>query len=388
MPLRSVVDLAPTPVSPARFSEEEFDLFSIPAYDAGQAETLPGSAIRSSKNLVSPADVLFSKLNPRIPRAWLVPPANGRRRQISSTEFLPLRVRDATTLDPDYLRWMLLAPQFLAPVQAAVNSSTRSHQRIRPELLLEQHIPIRSFPEQRRIVGCIVDLLSRVDEVKRLREEARTETRALLMASIDALLDVNWPLRSIRELAHDIRNGWSGKASRGGRELRILRLSCVHGLHIDVNESKAIVLDEEVGARFQIYKDDVFLVRGNGSKHLVGRSAIALEDNTSVIFNDLLIRIRFRDLILPAFANITLHSTLVRRQIERSAKTAAGIWKINQRGVNAIELPWPPLGEQQRVLGEFNRARSLCSEIQRALEPGPVDSLSDAILRKAFAGEL
>ena len=344
---------------------------------------LIGSAAPSrARKRIRTGDVIFATTRPYLRSVALV--TREYDDQVCSTGFCVLRAGDSVL--PEWLFHCVLSEDCLAQITPKMRGA--NYPAVTDKDIQEACIPVPPIHEQGRIVARIQEMSSRVDEIKRLRDEAHRETRALIVSIVDALLDPNWPRRSIGELASEIRNGWSGKASHGGRALRILRLSCVHGLHINVNESKAIVLDEEVSAPFQIYKDDVFLVRGNGSKHLVGRSAIALEDNPYVIFNDLLIRIRFRARILPAFANIALHSTPARRQIERSAKTAAGIWKINQGGLSSIELPCPPLGEQERVLGEFNLARSLCTEIQRALEPGPVDSLSGAILRKAFAGEL
>jgi hypothetical protein len=93
LPLSDLVELVRGNIMPSRFSSEEFTLYSIPAYDRGVPETVPGAQVGSAKTLVKPADVLFSKLNPRIPRVWVVATAGDGLRSICSTEFLPLRIK-------------------------------------------------------------------------------------------------------------------------------------------------------------------------------------------------------------------------------------------------------------------------------------------------------
>jgi len=52
-------------VDPRRYPEEDFCLYSIPAYDQGRnPERLKGNAIGSAKLLVESGTCLFSKLNP------------------------------------------------------------------------------------------------------------------------------------------------------------------------------------------------------------------------------------------------------------------------------------------------------------------------------------
>jgi type I restriction enzyme, S subunit len=66
-------------VDPMKFPDEEFELFSIPAYDAGLPEVLKGMEIGSTKQVVKPGDVLISRIVPHIQRVWVVPEGNGNR---------------------------------------------------------------------------------------------------------------------------------------------------------------------------------------------------------------------------------------------------------------------------------------------------------------------
>jgi len=47
-------------VDPANYPDEIFDLYSIPAFDSGHPEIVPGRAIGSAKQVVKVGDVLLS----------------------------------------------------------------------------------------------------------------------------------------------------------------------------------------------------------------------------------------------------------------------------------------------------------------------------------------
>jgi type I restriction enzyme, S subunit len=84
-------------VDPRRYPKELFRLYSIPAYDDRmRPEAVEGAKIGSAKLLAEPGTRLFSRLNPRIPRAWIVEADESARRKLASTEFMPLRPHEET----------------------------------------------------------------------------------------------------------------------------------------------------------------------------------------------------------------------------------------------------------------------------------------------------
>ena len=77
-------------VDPSKYLDEEFDLYSIPAFDAGASELVLGKDIGSAKQIVQPGDVMLSKIVPHIRRTWVVGPNRGRR-MIASGEWIVFR---------------------------------------------------------------------------------------------------------------------------------------------------------------------------------------------------------------------------------------------------------------------------------------------------------
>ncbi len=155
--------LSKAQVNPQDYLSEEFDHFSIPAFD-GRREALPelGETIKSGKFLVVHDSVLVSKLNPRISRVWLPDVPRGRR-QIASTEFLVLSPRDGW--DRGYLYCQFTEPGFRDNLAQSASGTSNSHQRIQPGDFMSKAVVVppalfrESFaelvgPQMQRIAAC------------------------------------------------------------------------------------------------------------------------------------------------------------------------------------------------------------------------------------------
>jgi len=153
-----------TSVDPSRFPDEEFALFSVPAYDSQIPDRALGKEIGSSKQRVEPGDILLSKIVPHIRRAWIVPEADDRR-QIGSSEWIIFR---SSKLYAPYMRHVLLSDQFNAKLMRTVSGVGGSLLRARPESVARLEIPLPPLKEQKRIAA----LLDKAEEVIAKRRAA------------------------------------------------------------------------------------------------------------------------------------------------------------------------------------------------------------------------
>jgi type I restriction enzyme S subunit len=137
----SVSDVASqskTAMSPSLFPEERFDHYSLPAYDDGQMPVSQlGATILSNKTEVPTGAILLSKLNPEIPRVWLTPQAELSR-QICSTEFLAFCANGKVARAYVYL--LFLDRNFRDRLQGMVTGTSKSHQRVSPQSVLDIEI--------------------------------------------------------------------------------------------------------------------------------------------------------------------------------------------------------------------------------------------------------
>jgi type I restriction enzyme, S subunit len=171
----------------------------------------------------------------------------------------------------------------------------------------------------------------------------------------------------------------------------VLRLTALKGDRIDLDERKVGRWTAAEAKGYLVRKGDFFVARGNGSIRLVGRGGLVTTDTDPVAFPDTLIRVQvdaanFSPRLLAALWN----SELIRLHIERRAKTAAGIHKVNQRDLSTIPLPLPPRAEQERLLLEIDRRSSIDDELGRiiAIQKRRCGRLRQAILKWAFEGKL
>jgi type I restriction enzyme S subunit len=166
-------------VNPMSYPDERFEYYSIPAYQSGQQPALEtGRDIRSAKIVVRSGTVLFGKLNPRVPKIWLVESASPRRK-IASTEFIAL-VPNHVQLDSSFLYFLSWTPFVLSKAQELIAGSTPSRQRVDVRAFLQLPIRLPPLDEQREIAR----ILQAVD-AKIVAEQAR---RAALEALFKTLL--------------------------------------------------------------------------------------------------------------------------------------------------------------------------------------------------------
>lgn len=165
-------------INPFEFPEEEFEHFSLPAFDTGRQPAIePGATILSGKYCIDGSTVLLSKLNPRIPRIWL-PAPSGQRRAITSTEFLGLKPQSGVAREFIYAK--CCSDEFAGQFGSLAIGTSTSHQRVKPENLLA----MPSTVPDRKTIARFSKLVSPMLTVcQQLRSQIRNlrKTRDLLL---------------------------------------------------------------------------------------------------------------------------------------------------------------------------------------------------------------
>lgn len=170
-------------------------------------------------------------------------------------------------------------------------------------------------------------------------------------------------------LSQPLINGRSVKTLEGG--FPVLRLTALKSNGVDLSESKPGAWTEEQATPFLTTEGDFLLSRGNGSLALVGRGALVQKNPIKVAFPDTMIRVRPNPSIINLrYLKYIWDSPLVRAQIERSARTTAGIYKINQEVLRSIRFPLAPLREQNSIVealeGHLSRLDAAYRTLQHA----------------------
>ena len=233
--------------------------------------------------------------------------------------------------------------------------------------------------------------MNRIDEIRTLRAQALVQAKSLLPSILNDIDNQSgWPRVSVNTVLIDSRNGRSLRTSSNGANGRILTLSAVHGVDLDVDAVKAVRLDQNLATKYQVHTKDVFVSRSN-TRDLVGLSSIAagpVPPNT--IYPDLLIKVQpDTSKVIPRFLAFILRCPSVRRQIQdRATGTSQSMVKISGRRLREVMIPLPLPEEQSRVLATLDEALEVSNQILRGLQASVVEPVREAVLRRAFAGEL
>lgn len=376
-------------VDPSKHPTEVFELYSIPAFDAGKPEILQGSKIGSAKKAVQSDDVMISRIVPHIRRACVVGKANGHR-QIASGEWIIFRSKKIWS---KYLRWVLVGDTFHSEFMRTVSGVGGSLLRARPAEVFKIKIPLPPLAEQKRIAG----ILDAADALRAKRREALAELDTLLQATfLDMFGDPvtnprKFPVRKLSEFYVNDRDGT--KCGPFGSALKKEEFveSGVPVWNMDnIDPSGRMVMPFRswiTPAKFRhlesyaVLDGDVLISRAG----TVGKMCVARSDSAESIISTNLIRVRFGPALLPIhFVSLM---TFCKGRVGRLKVGPDGAFTHMSTGVlDDLVFPYPPLAEQRhydRIVESIEGQK----KVHRA-HLAELDTLFASLQSRAFQGDL
>jgi type I restriction enzyme S subunit len=397
--IRDVCQLVGASVNPQDYPCEEFAHFSIPAFDDRQkpAHEL-GESILSNKTAFPVGAVLFSKLNPRIPRLWHVTKDPGPR-CICSTEFLPLLPRPEV-LRPDYLALALQNPNLISMLRSRVAAATKSRERLKPSDVLSATIPLPPLPEQQRIATL---LRERLDAAARMRAAAKCQ-----MHVVDALLEAE--LReAFRGIATLAVAGSRPSAPGGWRWHRLTDLARLESGHTPSRRHPEwwggnipwLALPDIRELDCQVAEETLEMTNDLGIAHSSARvlppGTVVLSRTASVGFVAMMGRpmATSQDFVNwvcgpdlhPRFLMYLLRAS---RTFIRQLSSGAIHKTVYVPTVKAFNICAPDIAEQKRIADEVRDRLSIIGSIRERLvgQAEEVDRVPAVLLRHVFSGGL
>lgn len=367
---------------------------NVEAHSMRLLGTVPSKEMKSAADTFSAGDVLYGRLRPYLNKVYL-PDFDG----LCSTEFIVFR--KVSHLYSKYLQYFLNSWEF---VQFANSLNAGDRPRVKFDQLADYAFPVPPLPEQERIVAKIEELFTQLDAgtsaLAKVQAGLRRYKASVLKAGMNGTLFGNgryndklpegWQsVQLAAVLSEPLSNGRSTPNAEEG--FPVLRLTALKDGRIDLQERKIGAWTKEQAKNYLVKQGDFFVSRGNGSLHLVGRGGLVEQEPDDVAYPDTLIRIR----VSPADCDIKYlrtiwNSNFIRNQVETTARTTAGIYKINQKDLEGFTFPLPPLEEQRRIVAEVERRLSVAREVESVVEKALVRAsrLRQAVLKSAFEGRL
>jgi type I restriction enzyme S subunit len=170
----------------------------------------------------------------------------------------------------------------------------------------------------------------------------------------------------------------------------LVKISAVTWGKFNEEETKTVEDETRIDARLFIKAGDFLISRAN-TLELVGASLIVDKIENDIMLSDKIWRVRFEKSIIPFFIDSFLKSSKGRSEIEsRAVGNQLSMRNISQNSFKDIDIPLPTLEEQKemvrRVESLFAKADAIEKQYQTLKQK--IDSLPQALLAKAFKGEL
>ena len=164
-------------LDPAKYPEETFEYYSIPAYDKGVPEVILGSKIGSSKKIFQPNDILLSRIVPHIRRCWVVGADSGYRK-IGSGEWITFRSQN---IEASYLRHYLMSNEFNVRFLKTIKGVGGSLMRADPKQVSRFKIPLPPLDQQKKIATLLDTADAYRQKTKALIEKYDELTQSLFL---------------------------------------------------------------------------------------------------------------------------------------------------------------------------------------------------------------
>ncbi len=261
-----------------------------------------------------------------------------------------------------------------------------------------------TIEEQQYIVNRIESMFAKLDEAKEKAQNVvdsfETRKAAILHQAFTGNLTAKWRKEngvsddSLEEKLFDsciakMQNGLSKRSGEEGEETVVLRLANIGENDFDVSDLRTIKLTSKEQENYSLIKDDVVMIRVNGSKANVGRQ-ILVKNNNGWSFCDHIIRIKFESFCLPNYMVYYSNTKEYKDYVQDNMVSSAGQNTISRKGLSNLTLKIPTLSEQQEIVrvldSVFEKECIAKSAAEQVLEQ--IDLLKKSILARAFRGEL
>ena len=358
-------------VNPAKHTDEEFELYSIPSYDNGMPDILKGSEIGSSKISIKENDVLLSRIVPHIRRCWVVSKSNDVRK-IGSSEWIVFR---SDKVIPYYLRYFLLSDSFHNRFIQTISGVGGSLMRARPSEVAKLKIPLPPLPIQQKIA----QVLDRADALRqRNRQIIRHYDQLAQSVFLEMFSHAEGKLVNLEEVVK-IQNGqvdpnvepYSEMIHVGGANIE-----SGTGNLINLKSAKEGML---ISGKYLFTEDHVLYskirpylnkVSKPGFTGICSADIYPIKPNSSLTKEYLMFLLRS-----IAFLNYANNNS-----------GRANIPKINRKDLLKFEFQLPSFKKQSQFTEIMNNIEAQKQQQQHALAKS--EELFQSLLQRAFKGEL
>lgn len=343
-----------------------------------------GTAIKTKKQQVCKAgEFLVAEIDAKHGGYGLVP--DDLDGAIVSSHYFLFGMNEAK-IDRRYLGWYIRTPAFFE--QVAAQGST-NYAAIRPAHVLGYEVPLPPLAEQRRLVARIDAVAAKIDEARRLREEADTAAATLHELTV-AKSFPDGPLRRLGEVVR-FQTGYAFKSEwftqTGVRLVRNANVS-----HGRLNWADTVRLPESRYGEFERFRLNAGEIVVSLDRPVISTGVkvarVSSEDLPALLLQRVARACFVGDSVLPDYLFAWLQSQQFKAAIDPGRSN--GVPHISHRDIEEISIAVPTLDEQRSAVRKIlsidhsiRTLRATSSEAERELA-----AMLPAVLDRAFRGAL
>ena len=200
----------------------------------------------------------------------------------------------------------------------------------------------------------------------------------------------HWAWCRLGEVLKEIKYGTSQSCDYDvNKNSAVLRIPNVSNGEITIEDLKYTNLSDKERTDLSLEENDILIVRSNGSRELVGKTALVKKELIGFCYAGYLIRLRYNsNLINSNYLWLATKSPFFREMIETPLRTTVGINNINTVEISLLKIPLPPLHEQEQIVVKLEELMAFCGGLEQSIKEsqGFNEMLLQQVLREALQG--
>lgn len=335
------------------------------------------------KYLLKRGDILFARTGGTTGKSYLI--SKIPTKTVFASYLIKVRVRD--NLIPEFLYQFLQTDLYWEQVEA--NKRGGAQPNMNATLLSGVALPLPPLLDQRRIATKIQDLMQEVERAKESCEKQFEAAKVLPFAYLRQVFESDeakkWERKRLGEVC-ELKNGYAFKSNDFiDVGVPVIRISDIQDNLVTTSQSVKVSKDNLNSYReFLIKNGDILIAMSGATTGKVGIYSDKIDalqnqrvgkfgPNSKLILNDFLWFI-----VLGISQNIL-------DQAYGSAQP-----NISSSEIENFEISIPSLSEQNRIAKELKEKMFQVQNLQSTIrnQQSTIDALPQAILRKAFRGDL
>lgn len=197
-----------------------------------------------------------------------------------------------------------------------------------------------------------------------------------------------WPRRRIGDIVSEVRYGTSAKTSDDSSGVPVLRMGNIQNGALDLTSLKYLPEEHDEFPKLLLEQGDILFNRTN-SAELVGKTAVYRGNPPRCSYASYLIALRLSEGI-PEWVSHYLNSPFGKEWVKSVVSQQVGQANVNGSKLKDLEIPFPPVAEQRRIVARLEELLSRLDAGVAALRQAKaqLQRYRQSVLAAAVTGEL